>query len=40
MLLGIVLYTIGGAFFEKKFVADGSYRDNVAAVVKFLKELR
>jgi len=33
-------FTIGGAFFEKKFVPEGSYRDNVAAVVNFLKELR
>lgn len=31
-------FTIGGAFFDRKFVADGTYRDNVAAVVKFLKE--
>ncbi len=34
---GVWGFTIGGAFFEKKFVSDGSYRDNVAAVVKFLK---
>jgi len=31
-------FTIGGAFFDKKFIPGGSYRDNVAAVVKFLKE--
>lgn len=30
-------FTIGGAFFEKKFVPEGSYRDNVAAVVDYLK---
>lgn len=35
---GVWGFTIGGAFFEKKFVADGSYRDNVEAVVKFLKD--
>ena len=35
---GVWGFTIGGAFFEKKFVADGSYKDNVAAVIKFLKE--
>ena len=35
---GVWSFTIGGAFFEKKFVPEGSYRDNVAAVVKFLKE--
>ncbi len=29
-------FTIGGAFFEKKFVPDGSYRDNVSAVLKKL----
>jgi len=29
-------FTIGGAFFEKKFVPEGSYRDNVAAVLKKL----
>jgi hypothetical protein len=29
-------FTIGGAFFEKKFVPNGSYRDNVAAVLKKL----
>jgi len=33
---GIWGFTIGGAFFEKKFVPDGSYRDNVAAVLKKL----
>jgi hypothetical protein len=31
-------FTIGGAFFEKKFVPNGSYRDNVKAVVDYLKE--
>ena len=31
-------FTIGGAFFEKKFVPDGTYRDNVKAVVDYLKE--
>lgn len=35
---GLWGFTIGGAFFEKKFVPNGSYRDNVEAVVKFLKE--
>lgn len=34
---GVWGFTIGGAFFEKKFVADGSYRDNVAAVLEKLK---
>ncbi len=29
-------FTIGGAFFEKKFVPEGSFRDNVAAVLKRL----
>ncbi len=29
-------FTIGGAFFEKKFVPDGSYRDNVIAVLRKL----
>lgn len=29
-------FTIGGAFFEKKFVPGGSYRDNVASVLKRL----
>ncbi|MCK5567905.1 MAG: hypothetical protein KAI62_08325 [Actinomycetia bacterium] len=33
---GIWGFTIGGAFFEKKFVPDGSYRENVAAVLKKL----
>ena len=32
-------FTIGGAFFEKKFVPKGSYRDNVKAVVDYLKEV-
>ena len=29
-------FTIGGAFFEKKFVPGGSYRENVVAVLKKL----
>jgi len=33
---GIWGFTIGGAFFEKKFSPGGSYRDNVAAVLKKL----
>jgi hypothetical protein len=33
---GVWGFTIGGAFFEKKFVPQGSYRDNVAAVLKKL----
>jgi hypothetical protein len=37
---GVWGFTIGGAFFERKFVPGGSYRDNIAAVVKFLKELK
>ena len=36
---GVWGFTIGGAFFEKKFMPEGSYRDNVAAVVRFLKGL-
>ena len=35
---GVWGFTIGGAFFEKKFVPDGSYRDNVEAVIKFIKK--
>jgi hypothetical protein len=31
-------FTIGGAFFDKKFVPDGSYRYNVKAVVDYLKK--
>jgi len=31
-------FTIGGAFFEKKFVPEGTYRDNIKAVVDYLKE--
>lgn len=31
-------FTIGGAFFEKKFVPEGSFRDNVKAVVDYLNE--
>ncbi len=34
---GVWGFTIGGAFFEKKFVPDGTYRDNVAAVIEKLK---
>ncbi len=34
---GVWGFTIGGAFFEKKFMPEGSYRDNVAAVVGRLK---
>jgi len=30
-------FTIGGAFFDKKFVPEGSYRDNVKAVLNKLK---
>jgi len=33
---GVWGFTIGGAFFEKKFVPNGSYRENVAAVLKKL----
>lgn len=33
---GVWAFTIGGAFFEKKFVPDGSYRDNVKAVLERL----
>ena len=29
-------FTVGGAFFEKKFAPDGSYRDNVTAVLRKL----
>lgn len=36
---GVWGFTIGGAFFEKKFVPNGSYRDNIAAVVDELKKL-
>lgn len=35
---GVWGFTIGGAFFDRKFVPGGSYRDNVAAVVNKLKE--
>ncbi len=31
-------FTIGGAFFEKKFAPGGTYRDNVKAVVDYLKK--
>ena len=33
---GVWGFTIGGAFFEKKFVPGGSFRDNVIAVLKKL----
>lgn len=33
---GVWGFTIGGAFFEKKFVPDCSYRENVAAVLEKL----
>ena len=35
---GVWGFTIGGAFFEKKFVPAGSYRDNVKKVVDILKK--
>jgi hypothetical protein len=31
-------FTIGGAFFEKKFVKDGSFADQVAAVAHYLQK--
>lgn len=34
---GVWGFTIGGAFFEKKFVPNGSYRDNVSSVIDRLK---
>ncbi len=34
---GAWAFTIGSAFFEKKFVQDGSYRENVKAVYEKLK---
>ena len=34
---GVWGFTIGGAFFERKFVPDGTYRDNVIAVLEKLK---
>jgi len=34
---GVWGFTIGGAFFEKKFVREGPYRDNVKAVIDYLK---
>ncbi len=33
---GVWGFTIGGAFFESKFVPNGSYRDNVVAVIRKL----
>jgi len=33
---GVWAFTIGGAFYEKKFVPDGNFRDNVIAVLKRL----
>lgn len=35
---GVWGFTIGGAFFEKKFAPQGSFRDNVAAVIDKLKD--
>lgn len=35
---GIWGFTIGSAFFEKKFVPDGTYRDNVRAVIDYLQK--
>lgn len=35
---GVWGFTIGGAFFEKKFAPNGTYRDNVKAVVDYLKK--
>ena len=34
---GVWGFTIGGAFFDKRFVPDGNYRDNVKKVVDILK---
>jgi putative N-acetylmannosamine-6-phosphate epimerase len=34
---GVWGFTIGGAFFEKKFVPGGSFRENVIAVLDKLK---
>jgi hypothetical protein len=36
---GVWGLTIGGAFFEKKFEPDGSYRDNVIRILKELKNI-
>lgn len=36
---GVWGFTIGGAFFEKKFKPEGSYRDNVISVLKELKNI-
>ncbi len=36
---GVWGFTIGGAFFEKKFIPEGSYRDNVKAVVDMLQSV-
>lgn len=35
---GVWGFTIGGAFFEKKFAPNGTYRDNVKTVVDYLKK--
>jgi len=35
---GVWGFTIGGAFFEKKFAPEGSFKDNVKAMVKNLKD--
>ena len=32
-------YTIGGAFFDKKFIPNGSYRDNVMAAYEYTKNI-
>jgi hypothetical protein len=37
--LGVWGFTVGGAFFEKKFKPDGSYRDNVICVLEKLKKI-
>jgi len=34
--LNVWAFTIGGAIFDKKFVPDGSYADNIKAVLKLL----
>jgi len=31
-------FTIGGAFFDKKFVPNGSFRDQIAAVAQYLQK--
>ncbi|MCL4377538.1 MAG: hypothetical protein M1409_04015 [Actinobacteria bacterium] len=37
---GVWGFTIGGAFFEKKFVPGGTYRDNVTAVLEKLGKFK